>query len=601
MIRYPHYWWPLKGQRFPSRIAILDCDSTPTPSERDNRVQGEEMSSWNLLVVNLRGGRPVRDIRAAGDSVASCWTALSHLLSSTDRTWMFCSPASRVLGLIQFWDRLEAGQCTLAGRDWRTTATDRTSGDSTDAGICILEDPPTVILAQIPGRPGKLLILDIRNWGIDILPSEISANERNDRYCAGICQCLHTLREGAKVSLRCTAASQAVSALRADRGCVRLHCHTNESALELERSAYYGGRCEAYRIGDVPGPVYHVDVRSMYPSIGLTLPIPVSLRRYHADGETARSHAGGGSCNMLCHVRIRSDMPTYPVRRGGHTVYPVGVYDTYLAGPELLRAVAGGAITRWYSGAEYTCAPLLAGFYGEWIGRQDAARAAGRLMEIRWTKAVMNGLVGKFGEPGRRWEAAPPRTDHGPYGVWTEDDEYGGETRWRNIAWHTQREEVAGESYWSMPAVAAWITAAGRVRLWDYIATAGRENVWYVDTDSLLCRQVGYDRLLRAGHIRDGETGYLRLLGTHSRCTIYGIRHYVLDDTVTCAGVPKGSIEPGETREQYFLRRQIAAEIAMGRAPRSERVELSYPPPEVYHHGVVHDDGRVTPLEIYDA
>lgn len=596
MRRYPHYWWPLKGSSLPQRIGYLDCDGVAAEATGRDGLTGEQLTAWNLIVSEYRAGMQAGTVRCSGDSAASLWGRLAQLLAGRSKLWLFCGPTGRVLPMIDFWQRLEDRKIVLAGRDWREQSAEDDSGESGDTGVCVLEEPPTVILCQLPDRPGRLLIADIRNYGAETPLPGRDCRERAEHGMSGLGDIVSSLRAHGRTTLRCTASSQAVSSLRSRDECVRLHCHTNVAATALERASYFGGRCEAYRIGELAGPIYHLDVRSMYPSLCLTLPIPTSLRCYHESERDARDAGTRRPECTIAHVQIRSAVPAYPCRRKWGTVYPVGVYDTYLAGPELRQAVAEGRVARWYSAAEYTCAPLLSGLYHDWIERTQAAREAGKAMLVQWCKKVMVGLVGKFGEPGKQWLPCPPLTELGPFGCTIRPGPDGEPVRYRNVGWHTQREVIDGESYWSMPSVASWITSAGRALLNSYLALARMGHVYYVDTDSLICDGEAYSALREAGVIREGEYGYLRLMGTHRTGAIYGFRHYRLDDTVSCAGIPRGDIRPGETRGQYWWRRLGKDEIALGQAPTGREQLIACPPERPYRHGHVGVDGTVTPL-----
>jgi DNA polymerase type B, organellar and viral len=599
--RYPHYWWTLKGKFCPSRIAVADSDATAAAESQPAGRGQEAEPQWSIVWSDYRRGEPIASGRLAGVGIAPFWGGARRLLSLKQTTWLFVPGACDTLGELGLWEYLEDGKLVLAGADWRVDRNRCRTGDTKTSGLCVIQDPPTLILCGAPDLPGKLLILDTRNLGIE--PEDLHGDhrERAAGALSGIRDIVQTLRESGPYSLRGTAGSQAVQILRSSPDCVRLHCHTNERALAVERAALHGGRCEAYRLGEIAGPVYHVDVRSMYPSICLNLPIPVSIRRYYGErrsGEAAEAALRG---HCVARVRVATGVPVYPCSRGGQTVYPVGVFDTTLCGEELRRAAAAGSVVRWYDAAEYTCAPILSELYRTWLALLRRARDRGRLLEASFIKRLMNALIGKFAEPGRRWVPCPFMPGAGPYGKFTCVGPDGSEQLYRNVAGWTQRQEEHQESYWSIPAITAWVTAAGRCRLWDYLETAGRETVWYVDTDSLVCNTHGYDRLLRSGFIREGEVGHLRTVGRYSRATIYGIRHYVLDDTVKCAGPRRGTIRPDESRPEYWDRIQADAEVSMGLRPGTLSRRKRAAGREPYRHGVVGDDGCITPFEINDG
>lgn len=564
MKRYPHYWWQLRGKYCPSRIAVLDCDREPGLRLGTGTPGADRVTAWHLAWCEMRGGSAVRRMQRSGQDAAYLWPLLSSLCTSKETTWIFIHEAVRQLAAIGFWDRLEDGRIRLAGKDWRTDRGTGKSGEDRTDGLCCIEDPPTLILCGIDSLPGKLLILDTRNYGLETTPREVCVAARSQGLLGGILSIVQTLRQGRSVSLRGTAASQAVQILRTRHDVVRLHCHTHSEALANERASYFGGRVEAYRTGEIEGPVWHLDVRSMYPSICLTLPIPVSLREYTDDeGRAAAIVRQSPEC-CIARVAIGDNAARYPVRGEGNILYPFGGVQTTLAGPELRSAIDHGAVERIVCAARYTCAPLLAGFYQWGLGILDGARKSADTILCAWVKRTMNALVGKFGEPGRRWVARPSLTEMGPYAEFDYPGPDGKPVRHRNIAWKTQRLETHGESYWSMPAVAAFVCSAARTRLFEILCAAGRKNVWYCDTDGILCSTMGRENLLRIGFVRENEVGYLRTLGAYHRCHIYGIRHYSLDGKIKCAGVRNGAIAEGETREEYWHRNPGAPTSVVG-------------------------------------
>jgi hypothetical protein len=104
---------------------------------------------------------------------------------------------------------------------------------------------------------------------------------------------------------------------------------------------------------------------------------------------------------------------------------------------------------------------------------------------------MLNCLPGKLGQVGRSWVDAPPRPDEGPYATWYAPGPDGHPVRHRSLAWHVQREEVTGETEESIPAMAAWITSAGRMRLLEAIRAAGWAETYYCDTDAVMVSNIG--------------------------------------------------------------------------------------------------------------
>lgn len=543
-------------------MAVIDME--PLESGKQGNPCSERVAGWHMVSADMCHGQCGRTTRRTGESGETLLSALASLCTSKESTWVIIPDAVRGLGASGFFKSLSGGDWLLTGRDWKVDRGCGKSGEDRTSGLCVIEDPPTLILCQPRGKPGKLLLLDTRNYGITTRDNGTGGPRKATELMAGVLSIVQALRTDRQVSLRGTAASQAVQILRTRLDCRRLFCHTHGRATELERASYFGGRCEAYRTGDITGPVYSLDVRSMYASIMLDLPVPVSIRDYSDEPAIAARLVEQCPAECCARVILGEGGQEYPARYEEGVIYPVGRIQTTLAGPELRRAIREGRIEGISACARYTCAPILRDFASYGIERiADARRRRQPILEQYW-KRVLNALPGKFGEPGRRWVGCPPRTEREQYSEWIEPGPDGKPARHRNIAGYEQREEVAGESYWSMPAVAAFICSAARIRLLAILRCAGRENVWYCDTDGILCNGLAREKLLRGGFVRENEVGYLRTAGVYSNVHIHGVRHYTYDGAIKCAGVRHGEIGATETREDYWNRNPGAPETTLG-------------------------------------
>jgi hypothetical protein len=108
--------------------------------------------------------------------------------------------------------------------------------------------------------------------------------------------------------------------------------------------------------------------------------------------------------------------------------------------------------------------------------------------------------------------------------------------RWRALAWRCYREHIGGYTPDACPAIAAWISSHGRLRLLEAIRCAGWSQVLYCDTDSVMVTEGGARRLEEGGLIREGEWGALYLKTVCADLELYGPKHYREGERVVCAG-----------------------------------------------------------------
>ena len=161
------------------------------------------------------------------------------------------------------------------------------------------------------------------------------------------------------------------------------------ASRELERAAYHGGRCEAFRLGVIPGTTYSLDVRACYATICRDERLPfVCVAEYLAGCDPERIDPDGDD-HWIADVVIRTDKADYPLRWMGTPIFPVGQFRTALPWPELRRAVKSRSVVRVLRAARYEAAPVLRA-YAEWYLH---ARAQGRQARRRHRLGLAQGDV----------------------------------------------------------------------------------------------------------------------------------------------------------------------------------------------------------------
>ena len=634
--------WPVTADRFPGALVALACDGSLSVADGPITYRTESLSRWCASGAMLARGAPKSTWVSQGTDISSFWRAAQYAARRIGQTWIVCHGAARVCALLGLWQRIEAGEVYLGGRK---TATRRDSaGDrgpprvpqsdeavgaerSVDAtylpgrkvnaprydelppptcrhvgggepGCVIMEDPPTLISCRLAGAPGSLLWLDIRNWGIRCYPIDLPANERAQWMLDVMVRMMRTICENQWGSLKCTAGSQSLHTLRRRYLTHPIHCHRQPDALALERSALYGGRCECRWIGARKEPIYHVDVRSMYPHLCATLPLPTMLSSVEDRAQADMGSATLGARGSIQDVLVQTEEPAYPLRRGREVIWPVGRYRTVLSGPELEDARERGRIVRVYQSAQYRLYPALAAMSrAVW---EETVRARGRadVPITQWMKSVGVCLPGKFAQHGGTWEPGAAEWVTAPWHEWYRITEKGGLERCRSIGWECWVERGDEWSDDACPAISAWVTSAGRMMLLRLIRAAGWDEVLYHDTDSLILTAQGLWTLILRGYMHRAGWGDLRLIGSHQCAEIRGIRDYSLDGQRWCAGRPKGDRAAGPLPDTYWYRCQMTRDVTRGRAPSAQEVLQTYARSKRYTHGRVMEDGSVAPIRI---
>ena len=393
-----------------------------------------------------------------------------------------------------------------------------------------------------------------------------------------------------------TLASQAMRGFRHRFLSDRILIDSHPEALALARSAYLGGRVECFRIGPLPGPLTLFDINSHYSHGMATQRYPTRLLATCRNPNLAEVADYLMRYCVVARCRIRTEEPVYPLVYESRLLFPVGDFEAVLTTPELQHALCRGRVTKIIEIALYESAPIFWDYVHELYELRLAAAREGNAV-LEWQcKRLLNALYGKFGQRGRVYETVTQTSDPGIF-VWTEIDAETGEVKnLRQFAGLIQEQKSEGESRDSHPAIAAHVTAHGRMALWGWMKRAGKGHVHYVDTDSLLVDSVGARRLASA--VDATALGKLKIEGTFSTGHLYGLKDYSLGGISKTKGVrPSARWIDADTVEQEhwstlvgLLRKgDLSAPIVEQRVKHLRRV---------YTKGCVQPDGSIRPLRL---
>jgi hypothetical protein len=231
--------------------------------------------------------------------------------------------------------------------------------------------------------------------------TEISAVERD--YCRLECKLLAQLMEKFRTVTDETGTTplnwRGAGAIAAQL--YRTHKATRTSALperpqRLNRyaeMAYFGGRFEVMKLGNLKGPIYEHDINSAYPAAMPKLPCSLHTRWHRFDGAPPDSTRISVSDVAFDHSE-RGAICNLPIRTDGRLFWPRRARGIYWS-PEIGAAIAAGtAIADWFGGywAEETCdcRPY------EWIGElYEYRRQLGKAERGYPLKLGINALYGK--------------------------------------------------------------------------------------------------------------------------------------------------------------------------------------------------------------
>ncbi len=283
-----------------------------------------------------------------------------------------------------------------------------------------------------------------------------------------------------------------------------------ESLCDRFREGYYGGRVEVFRFGEIPGPIYHYDVNSLYPYV-------MAFREYPDITLSSRNSKKISLDKFgMAEVKVNvpeTEYPCLPYRSEKEILFPYGKMTGMYCYPELRQLLKdGGTIEKviWNVEFEKPVSPFTEYVNTCYFNRLQSATDLDRTF---W-KLMMNSLYGKFAAKNSMLVISRDREK-----IITTA------SRFSNVIW------------------SAYVTCYARLVLLDYLRKAG--NVYYTDTDSIF---TNHDMPVST------DLGGLKLEGIYSKAEFFGNKVYVIDDTYRARGVPRKRKDSDDDPARDFIR-----------------------------------------------
>lgn len=370
----------------------------------------------------------------------------------------------------------------------------------------------------------------------------------------------------------------------------------DEDRVAITRQSYFGGRTECFRIGEYEGDFYLIDVNSMYPFVMAYHDYPVRTINV---GKNVTVEELDNAIRQYCVTavcRIHTDIPAFPVKIDGRTCFPVGEYVTTLSTPEVAYALAHDLIEEVHTVAVHVKARIFYDYVSYFYKKRLEYKQSGNEMYQEFCKKLLNSLYGKFGQRGDNWKESD-RNPRGLPGRYSELDLDTGKTRRfleiDNVVFESMGESEARDSY---PAIAAHVTAYGRMLLQMTIDHVGREHCYYCDTDSLLLDAMGYAKV--EDKLSQSVLGCWSLDGRYDKIDIRGPKDYTFGDKTRIKGIKAKHVIMPDGRYKQLQFRTLRGALNNGDMDTTSIKHVYKRLQREYKKGYVDDFGTVTPLEV---
>lgn len=470
------------------------------------------------------------------------WDAMAELSECTRIRWLIGHRVRYALERADFLGALERGDVSLPQHRKKGNGKER-QGKFCFSANCLEID--------IVAGKNKLKLLDWRNYGFE--PKEgIATLQPADHYDAA--RDLDNYLDMAKAfGLRVnktTAPQIGWQHARIDHTPDVLMYNLDNDARDLERSAYFGGRNEPFRLGEIDEAVMSLDIKSCYGNICRACSLPTHMIKEYKNGLPVEDMQGDEHHHWVADVLIETPEADYPCRQDDTLLFPIGQFRTSLCWPELEHALKRGRVAQVYRAAWYRAEKVFRS-YAEWYlnARELAAKAMNPEI-AQALKAIFNGSLGFTAR--QKYTLMPWAMDFDKLwwiGYTSAPDGSAPLVHAQVLAGQKEWLKVAGEPREAMPFLHATITSWARLQLLKIMATAGRDFVYYCDTDGILVDFRGYANLLDAEGMVGPLPGQLVQRFPSGPCNIQGQKNYRIGDQVICAGMLRTSHSQWEAKK----------------------------------------------------
>lgn len=368
----------------------------------------------------------------------------------------------------------------------------------------------------------------------------------------------------------------------------------NEERSNVGRQSYFGGRTEAFYLGESHEKRHLIDINSQYPFIMAATKFPYrTIAHYKYVGLNDLIDVMDRYC-VTAVVDLDTDIAAYPVKINNRTCFPTGTFKTYLSTPEINYALNHDHIKKVYSIMLYDHTYLFKDYVDYFYNARIQYRKQGNEVWAALAKMLLTNLYGKFGQSHREWT----KCDFLPRGYPHTRHEVDYVTKKRLYIMEINNEvfisNTQTEARDSFPAIAAHVTAGARMMLQQTMDFVGHENVFYCDTDSLLLNDTGFNKIKK--NLDDDRLGAWGFVDTYDYTNIRGAKDYVFGEINKIKGIKKNAPEvaKGVYQQLQFatLRGCVRSKDLSSPIIRNTTKKLT----RKYYKGTVESDGKVSPL-----
>lgn len=328
--------------------------------------------------------------------------------------------------------------------------------------------------------------------------------------------------------------------------------HTNIKAIKLERDSYHGGITDCFKIGNFSGDFIKLDINSMYPAQMVKHQFPTKLIFYSDNKQEdlmryATQYLEEYHIIAECEIDLPKEyaylLTKFKHNKDSKMGFIYGKFTTVLTTPEIQYVLKYGKLLSVNQIAIYQKEYIFRDYINFFYNKRIEFKKEGNFIYDTFCKMLMNGLYGKFAQHNTNYDIV---AENVPYdlGKYIIKEEINGEII-EYIQMHIGNKIIKNmptdnNAYDSFVAISSLVTAYARMYLIEIILKLGRDNLYYVDTDSLIIKKESLNNIKE--YLDDLELGKLKSEGESKNLSIIRPKWYVFANEKKCKGVRKEHI-----------------------------------------------------------
>ena len=375
----------------------------------------------------------------------------------------------------------------------------------------------------------------------------------------------------------------------------KISINKKRRSIDDENKSYHGGKTENYFVGKVKNKnLVYVDFNSMYPYIMKKFKLPTNYKCSIKNPTKSELKYYMKKYCCIADVDLDTIHNAYAKKINNKVIFPIGRFNSVLSHAELEFALKYDDIKKIKVLHLFISSFIFYDFIDFFYTQRMKAKQENNEIMKYFYKIIMNSLYGKFAQKISKYEKINGDIDI-EYGSYFKREPKTNLMRKHYVINHEHFRIVEGEtSKFNFTAISSIITGYGRIMIYELCLLIGKENVYYMDTDSIILDQ---SKLKKIKHlINDNEIGKLKIESKISNAEFRTLKDYTIDGKEVIKGISKSAKKINSKRYKVTNFKRISQIFIHSEKMYMEIFSSHKILTHKYEKGIIQKNGRVLPF-----